>query len=157
MQYHCLLNPDQQRALGIETPAPLAMADRVQHDECDALGHVNNTSYMIWFERLRILFMEHYEIGMIGVPEDPRIVIRSGHIHWKAEMFRGADYVVTCRCTAMRRTSLTLQQEIWANGTCCASFDCVMVLLAPDGSGRFQIPDRARTVLARDGAIDEVT
>lgn len=156
MTYHRLLDPDAQAALGVHTAAPLAFADRVHHDECDALGHVNNTSYMIWFERLRIHFMEHYGIGRLGVPEDPRIVIRSGQIHWQAEMFRGDDYVVTCRCIAMRRTSLTLQQEIWSGAKCCASFECVMVLLAPDGDGRVNIPDAVRATLESAGAISEV-
>lgn len=155
MQYHALLDDAAQHAFGIETPAPLAKADRVHHDECDALGHVNNTSYMVWFERLRIAFMSHYGIGTLGKPGDPRIVIRSGHVHWKSEMFWGDDYVVTCRCTTMRTTSLTLLQEIWSGGRACAAFDCVMVLLAPEGDGRYAIPENVRDALLHDGAVAE--
>ena len=156
MDYHVNLNPAAQRAFGLTQVAPLAIADRVHHDECDALGHVNNTSYMIWFERVRIRFMEHYAIGKLGNPDDPKVVIRSGEIHWMAEMFRDENYIVTCRCSGIRRTSMSLQQSIWSAGRQRARFDCVMVLLNPDGSGRMPVPDEVRTALEKDGAVSEL-
>ncbi len=153
--FHTFLDEASQRSLGVAEPAPVALADRVHHDELDALNHVNNVSYMVWFERLRIHFMEHYDIGALGAPEDPRIVIRSGHIHWIEEMVRGQDYVVTCRCKAMRRTSMSLEQAIWSEGRLRARFDCVMVLLTPDGSERWPIPGEIRARLIADGAAEE--
>lgn len=152
-----LLTPEAQSGFGVTHAAPLAMADRVHHDECDALGHVNNTTYMVWFERLRIAFLSHYGISRLAHPEDPRVVIRSGHIHWIAEMFTGEAYLVTCHCIALRRTSLSLRQEVWSNGRQTAQFECVLVLLSPDGAGRMAIPDTIRQALIADGAVDEIT
>jgi hypothetical protein len=52
--YHTPLSPDQQRAAGMPTPQPLAMADQVRFSDLDTNNHVNNTVYFEWFERLRI-------------------------------------------------------------------------------------------------------
>lgn len=154
--YHTPLDPTAQRNFGIDQPAPVAIADRVHHDELDALNHVNNTVYFKWFERLRVRFAEVYGIGLIGDDNSPRTVIRSGEIRYLEEMLMGEDYVVTTRCSALRRTSYSLRQEIWAAGRQRASFDCVMVLLAQDSSERVPIPDDIRTRLLSDGARDEL-
>lgn len=150
-----MLSVDEQRALGVRDPAPLAMAGRVHHDELDALLHVNNVVYFVWFERLRIWLMEHYGIGTIGEPEDPRIVIRSGEVHYIEEMLRDEDYVVTTAPLAFRRTSMTVHQAIWSDGRQRATFRCVMVLLTPDGSERMAIPEDVKAKLIADGAVPE--
>lgn len=152
LPFHSPLGPSDQRRAGLPAPVALAVADRVHHDELDALMHVNNVRYMVWFERLRIAFMEHYGIGTINDPNGPRIVIRSAEIRYHAEMLRGEVYVTTCHCTAFRNTSMTLEQDIWSNGTLRASLTCVMVLLKQDGSTRSAIPAAIKTALIKDGA-----
>jgi acyl-CoA thioester hydrolase len=62
------------------------------------------------------------------------------------------NYVATCGCTASRNTSFTMAQQLWSGGTLRASFDCVIVLLSPDGSARFPIPAELR---ARFGTVDK--
>lgn len=121
------------------------MADQVRFAELDVLNHVNNAVYFQWFERLRVLYTQDFGLARnFGSGSGPRIVIRSGTIHYKQEMLLHEDYVVTCRCTAFRNTSFTVSQEIWANGTLRATFECVLVLLNPDGSGRYPIPENVR-------------
>lgn len=156
--FHTPLDAAQQAALGIDPPAPLAMADQVRFSELDALRHVNNAVYMEWFERLRVKYTQVWEISRYGGTNDPRIVIRSGTIHYREEMKMDEIYAVSCGCTAFRRTSFTLEQQVWAAGRLRATLDCVIVLLNPDGSGRFPIPE---PVVARfreiDGAGEETT
>lgn len=149
--YHTPLDADQQRSLGIATPQPLAMADQVRFSELDALNHVNNAVYMEWFERLRIRYVQDWGLSGFDKATDPRIVIRSGTIHYKEEMRMDENYVTTCGCTAFRNTSFTLRQQLWSGGTLRASFDCVIVLLLPDGSARYAIPAAVR---ARFGVVD---
>jgi acyl-CoA thioester hydrolase len=154
LRYHTNLPQAEQTAAGIAHPAPLAYGDRVHHDELDTLEHVNNVRYFVWFERLRIRFMEAHNIGTIGDPTSPRIVIRGGEARYLKEMLRDEDYIVTTRCTGFRNTSLTLEQQIWAHGTLRATFTCIMVLLTPDGSARHPIPDNIKAELIKtDGAI----
>ncbi|MEP1522772.1 thioesterase family protein [Ascidiaceihabitans sp.] len=153
-RYHTNLTEAEQRAEGITEPAPLAYADRVHHDELDALLHVNNVRYFVWFERLRVRFMEMHNIGTIGDETSPRIVVRGGSVRYIEEMLRNEDYIVTTRCTEMRTTSLTLCQTIWAQGRKRATFDCVMVLLKQDGTGRQPIPETIKQQLINtDGAV----
>ena len=152
--YHTPLDAATQTTLGIAPPAPLAMADRVRFSELDALNHVNNAVYMSWFERLRVRYTQDW--GVSRYPDgdnNPRIVIRSGTIHYKQEMRMDEDYVVTCGCTAFRTTSFSLAQQIWSGGTLRATLDCVLVLLQPDGTERYPIPPGVRTRFIKiDGA-----
>ncbi|MEM9576860.1 MAG: thioesterase family protein [Pseudomonadota bacterium] len=152
LPYHTPLSADQQSSLGIDPPAPFAMADKVRFSELDVLNHVNNAVYFEWFERVRVLYTQHFGLSRsFETADGPRIVIRSGAIHYRQEMLLHEDYVVTCGCTAYRKTSFTMHQEIWAGGTQRASFDCVVVLLHPDGSGRCPIPEEVR---ARFDTVD---
>ncbi|WP_300019077.1 thioesterase family protein [uncultured Roseobacter sp.] len=154
LQYHTPLSLERQLALGIDPPAPLAMADRVRFSELDVLNHVNNAVYMHWFERLRIKYTQDWGLSRyMGSGDDPRIVIRSGQIHYRQEMRMDEDYVVTCGCIAFRTTSFSLAQTLWAGGTLRATFDCVLVLLNADGSGRYPIPEDVRQkMIDIDGA-----
>ncbi|MGZ2257881.1 acyl-CoA thioesterase [Roseobacter sp. A03A-229] len=157
LRYHTPLSPEVQLELGLDPVAPLAMADRVRFSELDVLNHVNNAVYMQWFERLRIRYTQDWGVSRyLGSAEDPRIVIRSGQIHYRKEMLMDEDYVVTCGCTAFRTTSFSLTQTLWSGGTLRATFDCVLVLLTSDGAGRFSIPAELRQrFIEVDGAQDE--
>ena len=154
LPYLTPLSPDQQRSLGLPEIWPLALADRVRFAELDPLNHVNNVAYLIWFEGSRVAYFKHvglstYEDGA----SEPRIVIRRGEMDWLQEMVADEDYVVCTRTIAYRNTSFTLLQEIWSGGTKRARFECVIVLLQPDGSGRMPIPDAIR---ARFHEVDGV-
>ena len=58
LKYHQPLTQAEQVALGITSPAPLAMADQVRFSELDVLNHVNNAVYMQWFERVRVKYTQ---------------------------------------------------------------------------------------------------
>ena len=155
--YHIPLDASAQRAFGLNDPAPLGMADQVRFSELDVLNHVNNAVYMQWFERVRVRYTQLWGISRyMGTGDGPRIVIRSGTIHYKQEMLMDEDYLVTCGCSAFRNTSFTMQQELWSGGTQRATFDCVLVLLKRDGSGRYPIPDDVKhRFVTVDGASAE--
>lgn len=157
MIYHTPLPAEIQSDLGITPPAPLALADQVRFSELDVLQHVNNAVYMQWFERVRVRHTQLYGLSRnLGSGNGPRIVLRSASIHYRQEMLLDENYVVTCGVTAFRNTSFSMHQELWADGTLRASFDCVLVLLRPDGSGRFPIPeDVRRRFIDLDGAASE--
>ena len=155
--YHTPLSADVQRSLGIDPPAPFALADQVRFSELDVLNHVNNAVYFQWFERVRVLYTQHFGLSRnLGSGTGPRIVLRSGSIHYRQEMLLHEDYVVTCACTAYRTTSFTMAQELWSGGTLRATFECVLVLLQPDGSGRYPIPEAVVAHFKdQDGAVFE--
>ncbi len=154
--YHTPLDAETQAAFGLDPPQPLAMADRVRFSEIDALHHVNNVAYMSWFERMRIRYMQDWAISGYDREDDPRIVIRSGAIHYRQEMVLDEDYIATCGCTAWRNSSFSLKQQVWSGGVLRTTFDCVIVLLQPDGSGKYAIPAAVKKRFAAvDGAREE--
>lgn len=157
LKYHQPLTLAEQADLGITRPAPLAMADQVRFSELDVLRHVNNAVYMQWFERVRVKYTQINGLTRsLGGGQGPRIVIRSASIHYRQEMLLDEDYVVTCVCTAFRNTSFSMHQELWSGGTLRATLDCVLVLLQPDGSGRYSIPETLRAhFIENDGAVFE--
>ena len=71
-------------------------------------------------------------------------MIRRGEMDWLQEMRSNESYVVTARTIGYRNTSFTMAQEIWSGGTRRAAFECVIVLLKPDGSDRLPIPQAIR-------------
>ncbi len=74
------LSPDQQRAIGVTEPWPLALADRVRFAELDPLNHVNNVAYLIWFETARVTYFKRVGISTYADNAvEPRIVSRRGN------------------------------------------------------------------------------
>jgi len=139
IRYLTPLSANEQQALGLPEPQPMAIADRVRYSELDVLNHVNNKAYMEWFETLRTqhffsLCAPFYE----GV-DLPRTVLRNADIHYVKEMVAGESYVATARVSAFRATSYTIKQMIWSDGL-RAKMTGVMVMLCPDGSGRLPLP-----------------
>ena len=76
------------RGLGIPEPWVFGQADRVRFYEIDALGHVNNTAYLRWFETVRVGWFSEYGFSDYG-PDDPTFVLRAITCDYFAPMFPG--------------------------------------------------------------------
>ena len=146
------LSASEQRAAGLSDVWPLAMADRVRFGEIDMLGHVNNAAYLTWFEKVRTIYIQRSGLTNYDPKSDPRIVIRSGEIHWVKEMLRDESYIVTARAAEYRNTSFTIHSEIWA-GDLRTRFTCVCVTLEQDGKSRRPLPQSfIEHIRSNDGA-----
>ncbi|MBJ6371603.1 acyl-CoA thioesterase [Sedimentitalea arenosa] len=154
LRYHTPLTPEEQRAFGIETPQPVALADKVRYAELDVLNHVNNKAYMGWFESLRVAYFSRVCAPFYEDQPLPRTVLRSAEMQFLREMVMGEDYVATARVTAFRTTSFTIRQELWS-GDLRATMTGIMVMMRPDGSGRWPLPDALRQRFLQDGATAE--
>jgi acyl-CoA thioester hydrolase len=73
LTYHAPIDAPGLRALGIPAPWAFGLADRVRFAEIDALGHVNNTAYLTWFESFRLPYLKARGVTDYG-PESPRLV-----------------------------------------------------------------------------------
>ncbi|AHM05329.1 hypothetical protein roselon_03054 [Roseibacterium elongatum DSM 19469] len=161
LRYHTPLDAPTLRSLGIPEPWTFGLADRVRFGEIDALGHVNNTAYLRWFESFRLPYLKARKVTDYG-PNSPRLVLKRTSCDYLAEMFSGMDYIVTGRTRAMRTTSFTMEFAVWlpteqgpAKQT--AAGEAIIVLLDRDGPGRYAIPQEGRTAFTKeDGAISEV-
>lgn len=149
LRYHVPLEPDEQIAHGVAVPQSLAMADKVRYAELDILQHVNNKSYMGWFETLRVAHFERFCAPHYNDGESPRIVLRNADMHFVREMVMGEDYIATARVSAFRNTSYTIEQQLWS-GDLRATLTGVMVTLLPDNTGRCPLPLSLKEQFARD-------
>jgi len=153
LRYHTPLNPDEQRRHGITEPQILAMADRVRFAELDTLNHVNNKSYMTWFESLRMEYLERFCLPLYSPDQPPRLVLRNADVHFIREMHIGEDYITTAQVTNFRNTSWSMEQQLWSGGTLRARMNAVVVTLTPDGAARLPLPEALRDAfVTRDGA-----
>ncbi|MGR3434103.1 MAG: acyl-CoA thioesterase [Shimia sp.] len=151
MQFHTPLGPDALRPLGIEAPWTFGMADRTRFGELDALGHVNNTAYLRWFENFRIAYMRDYGIATYE-GTFPRIVLRQTEVEFRREMLLHEDFVVVGRTTAFRTSSWQMAYAVFAGGTLRATGGAVLVLLDAAGAKRPLSDDWRATFATRDGA-----
>jgi len=148
LRYHTALDGPSLRALGIPEPWIFGLADRVRFGELDAVGHVNHTAYLRWFESFRLPYLKARKVTDYG-PTSPRLVLRSVAAHYMAEMGADVDYVVTGRTRAFRTTSFTMEFGVFlptdaGDAQMTASGEAVVVLLRRDGRGRYPLPDAGR-------------
>ena len=141
------------RGLGIPEPWVFGQADRVRFYEIDALGHVNNTAYLRWFETVRVGWFSEYGFSDYG-PDDPTFVLRAITCDYFAPMFLNESYVVTARCESFRQTSFKKVYGVWSEGRLKVSGSAVIVMTDKAGTTKVPLSDRMREVMAaRDGAI----
>ncbi|MEM9342727.1 MAG: thioesterase family protein [Pseudomonadota bacterium] len=142
------------RALGIPEPWAFGQADRVRFYELDALGHVNNTAYLRWFETLRVSWAISRGITTYR-PDDPTFVLKHITCTYHAPLFLNDDYVVTARCESFRSTSFVKTYAVWSAGTLTAEGTAVGV--CTDKAGTTKRPLSEATIQAlreMDGAVE---
>ena len=126
--------------------------DRVRFGEVDALNHVNNVVYLRWYETLRVHYLDHYDLYNLAGP-DPKIVIKTATLDYRAEVHRSASYINVARTVEMRNTSFTMEYATIVDGIVTTTGTGVIVLLNPDNTKR-PLPEALRAVLvANDGAV----
>ena len=151
--YIDLLGPEALRQHGVPAPWHLGRADRVRFHELDALNHVNNTSYLTWFETFRVDYSIRYGLAYDSA-EAPVLVLKSSSIDYLRPMLLHEDYIVTGRTTRFRTTSFVMDYAVFTNGVMAATGNAIHVLFEPDGVTRRAIPEAVRAQMIRDdGAV----
>ena len=140
------------RDAGIPAPWTFGMADRVRFGEIDALNHVNNVVYLRWYETLRVIYLEQYGIYDDAGP-NPKFVVKSVGLDYKAEVHRGASYINVGRTVEIRNTSFKMEYATFVDGKITTTGDAVIVLLNDDNSKRPLTDALRQTLITRDGAV----
>lgn len=140
------------RAAGIPEPWTFGLADKVRFGEIDALNHVNNVVYLRWYETLRVVYMEHYGIYDLA-GHDPKFVVKSVGLDYKAEIMRGATYINVARTVQMRNTSFSMDYATFVDGQITTTGTAVCVVLDQDNTKRPLTDALRETLITRDGAV----
>ena len=158
MDYLTPLDAPALRDLGIPEPWTFGIADRVRFGELDAMGHVNNTASLRWFESFRLPFLKARFATDYG-QHSPRLVLKQVGVTYNAEILNQDDYIITGRVRSYRRTSFVMDYAVWLLRETpieAVTAHAVIVFLNPEGAGRFAIPQAAKEAFAReDGAEEE--
>ena len=140
------------RAAGLPEPWSFGMADRVRFGELDVLNHVNNVVYLRWYETLRVLYLEDYGIYEDAGP-NPKFVVKTVGLDYKAEVHRGASYINVARTVEMRNTSFSMEYATFVDGQITTTGTAVIVVLNDDNTKRPLTDTLRQTFTSRDGAV----
>ncbi|MTI14733.1 acyl-CoA thioesterase [Sansalvadorimonas verongulae] len=115
--------------------------------ETDALGHINNTVVPMWFEKAREpifrLFTPDMDVN------NWKLIIARITVDFLAEIYYGTDNEVEIITGLIKvgNSSMTIRQEVWQRGKCCARGDAVMIHYNYTGAQSVSIPDAIRSEL----------
>lgn len=93
--------------------------------ETDALGHINNTVFAVWFESAR------QGIFRIFTPDldikNWALIIASVQLNYHAQTHYGAEVEIRSWISRIGNRSFDIYQEAWQHGKKCVSATTVMV------------------------------
>ena len=145
------------RAAGVPEPFAFGQADRVRFHELDALDHVNNATYLSWFENVRIAYLRAYGLGdYAAAGARPALILKRVGVEYHAPLHLEDVYVVAARTRAYRRTSWTMEYRVHSGGCHATTGEAVIVLMEPGYRARKPLPDAWIAAFRdRDGAVPE--
>ncbi len=93
----------------MSTPAfRFATTLRVRWGDCDAFGHVNNASYLTFFEEVRI---DYWKAVAPDVPFTGMAIVHSS-VDFKGQAYPGDILTIRVAVTELRRTSFWAAYEV---------------------------------------------
>ena len=93
--------------------------------ETDALGHINNTVFAVWFEGARTAVFRIFT-PELNLQQWPLIIARVT-IDYHAQTQYGAPVEIRTYISRLGSSSFDVYQEAWQHGVKCASGTTVMV------------------------------
>lgn len=119
--------------------------------EMDALGHVNNTRYFVWFESARIAYVD--AIGFGGAhPRAIGPILAHARCDFLRPIVYPAEIVVGCRVAKVGTTSVTMEYAAAradAEDGPCARGESVIVIVEYASGAKVPIDDALRARLLR--------
>ncbi len=130
---------------------PLWARDTARYGDTDLNGHLNNAAFSTFLETGRISFLLDREADL--TPPGHGFAIVRLVMDFRAEMHWGTAVEIGTAVPRVGRTSFTLAQAIFQEGTCTATAECVLVLLDLTSRRAAPIEGRLRSALEANGPI----
>ncbi|CAM3449838.1 acyl-CoA thioesterase [Parendozoicomonas haliclonae] len=117
--------------------------------ETDALGHINNTVVPVWFEAGREPIFQLFTPDMDV--NNWKLIIARISVDFLAEIHYGTgrDVEIRTGLAKIGNSSMTIRQEVWQEGQCCARGDAVMIHFDHSAKQSRPIPDTIRAELEK--------
>ncbi len=115
--------------------------------ETDALGHINNNTYGVWFEAVRDPFFK------IFMPDADikkwNLIMAHSSFDFLKEVFWGTDVIVKSAISKIGNSSLDLSHAVYQNGKLCTIGKVVMIHYNLETKKSMTIPDLIRRELEK--------
>jgi acyl-CoA thioester hydrolase len=113
--------------------------------ETDALGHINNNTYGVWFEAARD------EIFRIFMPKanvkEWNLIMAHSSFDFLKEVFWGKEVLVKTGVTKLGNSSIELCHAVYQDGKLCTTGKCILIHYNFMSKEAVRIPDNIRTIL----------
>jgi acyl-CoA thioester hydrolase len=113
--------------------------------ETDALGHINNNTYGVWFEAARD------EIFRIFMPKanvkEWNLIMAHTSFDFLKEVFWGKEVIIKTGVTKLGNSSIELCHAVYQEGKLCTTGKCILIHYNFVSKEAVRIPDNIRTIL----------
>jgi len=126
---------------------PFRTTDKLRYGDTDKLGHVNNAVFAT--------FLETGRVDLLCDPTRPvndagtAFVLARLVVDFRAEAHWPGSVEIGTRILSIGRSSLTLQQAVFQDGTCVASGETVLVQMDEATRKSRPFSEKARALLDR--------
>lgn len=102
-------------------------SDIARFGDTDRLGHINNAAYATFCETARAELL--LRTAGTHVPSGTTFVLARQTTDFRAEMQWGGGVEIGTAVARVGRSSITLVHGMFKDGACCATAECVIVLI----------------------------
>ena len=118
---------------------------QVRYADTDAMGHVNNATYVTYLELARSTYYD----DVIGpFREGVETVVATLEIEYQREIELADRVTVATRATSLGESSLTFEYELYANDDRAAAAETVVVAVDTETGTSRPLPDEWRTSIS---------
>lgn len=125
---------------------PVKLEHRVQWGEMDAFGHVNNASYLRWFESARIAYFEKVAVSIGAKDASPWVpILARATVDFRKPVTYPDTVTLEATVTKFGTTSFTMAyRAVSASLGVAAEGEAIVVLLDPATGQKTPLPDALR-------------
>ncbi len=122
---------------------------QVRFGDTDALGHVNNAVFATYAETARIAYFRE-QAGMYSVPgEVAGFILARLAIDFRSQVRLGQKVTVQTGIARIGSSSLTMRQQVMADGVVAADIEAVAVSFDYEKQRPVRIPQHIRELAER--------
>ena len=137
---------------------PVTIRQDVAWGELDALGHVNHTVFLRWFENARFAWFERVGIAALMRETEGAIgpILAKIGCEYRAPVEFPDTILASVRCVRLGRSSITLANRIWSEKrqAIVAEGELVIVMLDYATSASTPIPETIRAAIVACDGVD---
>jgi len=126
---------------------PIRTAEKLRFADTDCNGHISNAVFAVCCQNARMELL--HDPRRVPLPIDAQFVIVRFEIDFLGEMHWPGTVVIGTRCERIGRSSLTVSQVLFVDGSCAATARSTVALM--DRATRRATPLPPETAAALDG------